>query len=136
MLIDADTRRGLLHEMFELPMGPGLTEYLCQSADIAAVIRPTNHSRLSIISSGKRQRRSPELLTSPALSALAAELRDRYEVVLFDTPPPRGRYRRLDFECAAGRKDVKSLTLESWAHASPSLRSRGPLGPPLRAQTW
>lgn len=87
VLVDADTRRGLLHEMFELPMGPGLTEYLCQSADIAAIIRPTNHSRLSIVSSGKRQRRSPELLTSPALSALAAELRDRYEVVLFDTPP-------------------------------------------------
>lgn len=87
VLVDADTRRGILHEMFELPIGPGLTEYLCDTGDIAAVIRPTKHSLLSIVSSGKRQRRSPELLTSPALARFADALRQRYEVVVFDTPP-------------------------------------------------
>jgi len=87
VLVDGDTRRGILHEMFELPLGPGLTDFLCETTDIAAVIRPTKHERLSIVSSGKRQRRSPELLTSPAMAALAAHLRDRYEVVVFDTPP-------------------------------------------------
>ena len=87
VLVDADTRRGILHEMFELPTGPGLTEFLGQTADIAAVICPTKHERLSIVSSGKRQRRSPELLTSPVLASLAAQLRARYEVVIFDTPP-------------------------------------------------
>jgi capsular exopolysaccharide synthesis family protein len=87
VLVDADTRRGILHQMFELPLGPGLTDFLCETTDIAAVIRPTKHERLSIVSSGKRQRRSPELLTSPAMAALAAQLRNRYEVVVFDTPP-------------------------------------------------
>jgi len=87
VLVDADTRRGMLHEMFELPAVPGLTDFLCDTIDVAAVIRPTNHERLSIVSSGKRQRRSPELLTSAAMAALAAHLRNRYEVVVFDTPP-------------------------------------------------
>jgi capsular exopolysaccharide synthesis family protein len=87
VLVDADTRRGILHEMFELPMGPGLTEFLCEASDIALVIRKTKHEKLSIVSSGKRRRRSPEMLTSPALAAFASELRRRYEVVVFDTPP-------------------------------------------------
>jgi capsular exopolysaccharide synthesis family protein len=87
VLVDADTRRGALHEMFELPIGPGLTEYLSRTAEIEDVIRPASHDKLSILTSGKRQRRSPELLTSSALPALASELRKRFDVVVFDTPP-------------------------------------------------
>jgi capsular exopolysaccharide synthesis family protein len=87
VLVDGDTRRGILHEMFELPMGPGLTDFLSETSDIAIVIRSTKHDRLSVVSSGRRRRRSPEMLTSPALAALAAELRRRYDVVVFDTPP-------------------------------------------------
>lgn len=87
VLVDADTRRGVLHEMFQLPLGPGLTEYLSGAESLTTVIRPTRHERLSILSRGEKQRNSPELLTSPALPALAAELRQRFEVVVFDTPP-------------------------------------------------
>lgn len=87
VLVDADTRRGVLHEMFQLPMGPGLTEYLSSAESLTTVLRPTPHERLSILSRGEKQRNSPELLTSPALPALAAELRQRFDVVVFDTPP-------------------------------------------------
>jgi tyrosine-protein kinase Etk/Wzc len=87
VLVDADTRRGVLHEMFQLPIGPGLTEYLSHADSLAAVIRATPHERLSILSRGKKQSNSPELLTSAALPALAAELRQRFDVVVFDTPP-------------------------------------------------
>jgi succinoglycan biosynthesis transport protein ExoP len=87
LLVDADTRRGVLHEMFQLPIGPGLTEYLSNAETLSAVIRATPHERLSILSRGEKRRNSPELLTSPALPALAAELRQRFEVVVFDTPP-------------------------------------------------
>jgi polysaccharide biosynthesis transport protein len=87
VLVDADTRRGVLHEMFQLPIGPGLTEYLSNGETLSAVIRATPHERLFILSRGEKQRNSPELLTSPALPALATELRQRFEVVVFDTPP-------------------------------------------------
>lgn len=87
VLVDADTRRGVLHEMFQLSMGPGLTEYLSHTESLTTVIRPTPHERLSILSRGEKQRNSPELLTSPALPALAAALRQQFEVVVFDTPP-------------------------------------------------
>ena len=87
VLVDADTRRGVLHGMFQLPMGPGLTEYLSHAVSLTTVIRATPHERLSILSRGEKQKNSPELLTSPALPALAAELRQRFDVVVFDTPP-------------------------------------------------
>lgn len=87
VLVDGDTRRGSLHRMFELPLGPGLTEYLSGLADVTTVVRPTQHPRLAIVSSGKRLQRSPELLTSPALAVLATDLRSRYDVTVFDTPP-------------------------------------------------
>ena len=87
VLVDADTRRGVLHEMFQLPIGPGLTEYLSGAEALTAVVRQTPHARLSILSRGEKRRNSPELLTSPALPALAAALRQQFEVVVFDTPP-------------------------------------------------
>jgi len=73
--------------MFELPIGPGLTDYLAGTADSSVVIRPTKHNRLALLASGRRLNRSPELLTSPALTVLATELRSRYDVAVFDTPP-------------------------------------------------
>jgi succinoglycan biosynthesis transport protein ExoP len=87
VLVDGDTRRGLLHETFSLTNGAGLTDYLSQAASISDVTRATSHERLSFISRGRRLQRSPELLASSALPVLAAELRNRFDVVVFDTPP-------------------------------------------------
>jgi succinoglycan biosynthesis transport protein ExoP len=87
VLVDGDTRRGTIHEVFELPMADGLTEYLCGRADTSRIIHPTSHERLAFVPCGTRQPNSPELLTSAALPRLVTELRNRYDVVVFDTPP-------------------------------------------------
>jgi polysaccharide biosynthesis transport protein len=87
ILVDADTRRGKLQQMFAVSDTPGLTEYLSGTSDLEEVIRETSTENLSLIPCGKRRAKSPELLTSSALPALAAKLRDGYDVVIFDTPP-------------------------------------------------
>src|SRR5687768_2239885 len=87
LLVDADTRRGALHEMFELPLEPGLTEILTGASGIDNAIQATSHERLSVLPRGRKHRNSPELLTSARLPTLAADLRDRFDVVVFDTPP-------------------------------------------------
>jgi polysaccharide biosynthesis transport protein len=87
VLVDADTRRGTLHEMFGLPIGPGLTQYLSQPNGLSEVVRPTEHERLWIVTRGEKRANSPELLTSPGLPRLATALRGEFEVVIFDTPP-------------------------------------------------
>ncbi len=87
ILVDGDTRRGMAHEVFGLSMENGLTDYLAGVADTSQIIRQTSHERLAFASCGRRRPNGPELLTSAALPRLVAELRNRYDVVLFDTPP-------------------------------------------------
>ena len=87
VLVDGDTRRGMIHEIFGAPMKDGLTEYLSGKADISNLVQPTAHERLAFVACGARQPHSPELLTSAALPRLVSELKSRYDVVIFDTPP-------------------------------------------------
>ena len=87
VLVDADTRRGKLHQVFGMAMAPGLTDFLSNDVSLSAIIHPTSQDNLSVVASGRRIRRSPELLTSPLLGVLVGQLRQSYEVVILDTPP-------------------------------------------------
>jgi polysaccharide biosynthesis transport protein len=88
ILVDGDTRRGALNELFGIPMTPVLTDYLSgRGLGLVDVIRPTTHESLHVIAGGTRRRRSPELLTSTVLPQLLSDLRATYDVVIIDTPP-------------------------------------------------
>ncbi len=102
ILVDGDTRRGTLHEMFGIALSPGLTDFLSGRASTPDVVRPTDNDRLSVIPCGVRQRRSPELLTSPRLAMLVEELRGSYDVVIFDTPPLAAGIDGYSIAAAAG----------------------------------
>jgi Mrp family chromosome partitioning ATPase len=68
-------------------MEGGLTDFLAGQVDLTQVVRQTSHSLLGFVSCGRRRPNSPELLTSAALPRLVGELRNRFDIVLFDTPP-------------------------------------------------
>jgi capsular exopolysaccharide synthesis family protein len=87
LLIDADTRRGALHDLFGMTRSAGLTDYLAGEATQSAILHPTGQENLTLIPTGAPRRRSPELLTSPQLTKLVSELRTKFDVVIFDTPP-------------------------------------------------
>ncbi|MEP6618265.1 MAG: polysaccharide biosynthesis tyrosine autokinase [bacterium] len=87
LLVDGDTRRGALHEMFGLPRSAGLTDFLSGEVDQQSIIHATGHDNLFLVPTGNLRQRSPELLTSPALGRLVADLKARYDVLIFDTPP-------------------------------------------------
>jgi capsular exopolysaccharide synthesis family protein len=87
LLVDGDTRRGALHDMFGLPRTWGLTDFLAGDADERAIVHATGHENLFLVPTGTLRRRSPELLTSPALGQLVTDLRRHYDVLIFDTPP-------------------------------------------------
>jgi len=84
LLIDGDTRRGDLHSLLGCDRKPGLTDYLKGTGD---VVQETNQENLSLISSGSRDSRSPDMLSSNRMLSLAAAIKQRYEVVIFDCPP-------------------------------------------------
>lgn len=87
VLIDGDTRRGTLHQMFAAESHTGFTEYLGGDVRLDDVLVATGHERLTLVTCGRRHQRSPELLSSPRLTALVGELRGRFDVIIFDTPP-------------------------------------------------
>lgn len=87
LLIDGDTRRGTLHQLFAAERRPGLIECLTGAATVAEVTRATSERRLTLIPCGGRGRRNPEIIASAALPQLLAMLRREYDAIVVDSPP-------------------------------------------------
>lgn len=88
LLIDGDIRRGGLAKTFGIHAKPGLVEYLDGTALIAEVLQPVaSHPNLTVIAGGARRRKAPELLATPRLSQLIAQMAAEYDVVIVDSPP-------------------------------------------------
>ncbi len=88
LLIDGDIRRGKLHSIFGLERRPGLLDYLAGDVDAVSVMRDVAvHGSLTLIPSGTRRHRGPELLTSARLPALLNMLRSKFDVIIIDSAP-------------------------------------------------
>jgi polysaccharide biosynthesis transport protein len=85
--VDGDVRRGTLHRAINQNRSPGLTDFLAGEATQAQVIQPTPFENVSFIGSGKLRVVGPELISSPAMRALLADLRSDFDVILIDTAP-------------------------------------------------
>jgi capsular exopolysaccharide synthesis family protein len=87
LVIDGDTRRGEAHRTLGCDRKPGLTDLLSSSGAVDDVIQTTAHPFLDFIGSGTQVANSPELLSSSRMGDLLATVRQRYEVILVDSPP-------------------------------------------------
>ncbi len=88
LVIDGDIRRGKLHSVFEIDRRPGLIDYLAGEAELHSIIRQApSHPKLSVIPSGTRRHRGPELLTSALVPTMFNILRPRYDVIIVDSAP-------------------------------------------------
>ncbi|HET7228564.1 MAG TPA: GNVR domain-containing protein [Longimicrobium sp.] len=85
LLIDGDVRRGVLHRNLGLARTPGLIDLLNGTAGLGDVLRPVGS--YWVIPSGARLKTGPELIGSPAMAALLAEVKPRFQVVIVDSPP-------------------------------------------------
>lgn len=86
LMIDGDLRRPRLHKIFGIEKDRGLTSVLAGEA-IEDVVHHSEVPNLDFLASGRGGERPNELLASPALPALLAELERRYDLVLIDSPP-------------------------------------------------
>ncbi|GAA5111301.1 tyrosine-protein kinase Wzc [Orbus sasakiae] len=88
LLIDADMRKGYLHELMNIEMKHGLSEYLSGQDDIKSVIHKTEINEfLDFIPRGIIPPNPSELLMHPRLSELLEWASKEYDMVLIDTPP-------------------------------------------------
>ncbi|MBK5914530.1 polysaccharide biosynthesis tyrosine autokinase [Rhodocyclus purpureus] len=87
LLVDADLRKGHIHQFFDQERGHGLSELIAGSQPLDAVLRSGVAPQLDLITTGMLPPNPAELLMSPSTSALLESLSARYDLVLIDTPP-------------------------------------------------
>jgi capsular exopolysaccharide synthesis family protein len=87
LLIDGDTRRGEMHRTFGIERRPGLLDHLVGECTMEQAFRPSTHGKLTLMPHGSRHRNAPELLGSRRMHELLAALKERFEVILIDSPP-------------------------------------------------
>jgi succinoglycan biosynthesis transport protein ExoP len=89
LIVDADLRRPVQHELFDINNNKGLTNYLTTEIPLEDVIVPTMVENLSILPSVLPSD-AVGILNSQRMSDMIAELKLRYDIIFFDSPPMLG----------------------------------------------
>jgi polysaccharide biosynthesis transport protein len=87
LLIDADLRLPRLHTVFAASEAPGLSDALIDPVAAPSHTEPTPIPRLDLLRCGSRVEYPNEFVSSPELVRVMAELSQRYDVIVIDTPP-------------------------------------------------
>jgi capsular exopolysaccharide synthesis family protein len=89
ILVDLDLRRPSVHRYFGLEPAASLSDHLLDGVELERCLASPGIERLVLLMQAQPVARSSELLASPRMAALAAELRRRYpdRIVVYNTPP-------------------------------------------------
>jgi len=87
LLIDGDLRKPILHKVFDISRGPGLTHAMIEDLNDTDIIRKTEISNLYIITCGDIPPNPSEILSSQKLKNFIERMKSEFEIILFDSPP-------------------------------------------------
>jgi len=88
LLLDADMRKPHLHEFFDRPCSPGLSDVLIGKAKAASCIYPHRTlPTLSLLPAGSDTIASAELLESSEFDQLLVALTGEFDLIIADSPP-------------------------------------------------
>jgi len=89
LLVDGDMRVPSIHTSLTLPSSPGLSEVLSGTVLVTAegVLQDSEVPNLKVLPCGVQPESPYELLDPSRTGAVAAQLREMFDVVIFDTPP-------------------------------------------------
>jgi succinoglycan biosynthesis transport protein ExoP len=90
LVVDADLRRPTQHKMFEVDGDRGLTDFLTTDLDLEDVVLETKIPNLYILPSGKLPYDAVGVLNSQRMIDLVAQVKNRFDIVFFDSPPILG----------------------------------------------
>ncbi len=88
LLLDADLRKPMVHQVFDLSQEPGLSNYLVGSAKASEAVRKSFVEGLWLMSAGRLPPNPAELLGSERCVSLLQSLREHhFDWVVVDSPP-------------------------------------------------
>jgi tyrosine-protein kinase Etk/Wzc len=86
LLVDSDLRRPVIHHLFQHPRENGFTD-LFIGKDIKEIKKNTGLKNLDLITAGRFTPSPSELLASKKMEKLVEEMKEQYDLIVFDTPP-------------------------------------------------
>lgn len=87
LLVDTDMRKPRLHRVFGHGSDLGMTNFLLGEKSIDDVIRPTDVEGLDLLPCGPHPPAPAELLHTEKFKAMVKLLENRYDRIIFDSPP-------------------------------------------------
>ena len=87
LLIDGDMRAPDVHQIFEVPLSPGLTDVLDGKSSLEDSINRSWSEHVHLLPAGELDKSPHKLLGTPAFRALLDEARLWYRYIVVDTPP-------------------------------------------------
>lgn len=87
LLIDADMRRGRLHEYFGGERKGGLSEVIRGEIPLEKALRPTQSPAVTFLSTGSVPPNAAELLMSERFERVLQAASSQFDLVVVDTPP-------------------------------------------------
>jgi len=87
LLIDADLRRSKVSSYLGVNAELGLTDLLTNETKLDDALLNIGIDNLTILPAGKRTKNPAELLASLKMKRLLSLIKDKYDYVIFDTPP-------------------------------------------------
>jgi capsular exopolysaccharide synthesis family protein len=90
ILVDCDLRRPAVHQMVNLSNDHGLADYLRGEGDVLEYIQQTALKNLHVLPAGEIAANDIGALTGDKVRNMLDELKQRYDIVLVDSPPVLG----------------------------------------------
>ncbi len=92
LLMDADFRRPTVHKIFGLDARSGVSTILVNGCSLAEAVQKAHNNgevieNLDVLPVGPKPPNPAELLDSQSMRGLLAEVREKYDRVVIDTPP-------------------------------------------------
>jgi capsular exopolysaccharide synthesis family protein len=88
LLVDADLRKPVQHNVFGLSRGPGLSEFLIgEIEDVNSIVHESKVENLYILTAGGLPPNPSELLGSERMSQMIDKLEQEWDMILLDSPP-------------------------------------------------
>lgn len=87
LLVDADLRRSRISKYLGITSETGLAELIADGASVDDALLNIGIDNLTILPAGKAPHNAAELFGSTKLTHLLANLRSKYDYVIFDVPP-------------------------------------------------